>query len=147
MPRAQGLEHLHDFFQPTSPLTGIDAGDTQLLLLSLVECAACAHGQDGAPLREQVEGAHHLGQQHGMTEGAEQDGGPQSHPLGTGRESGQGGEGLHPWLGRQAVADPHGIQARRFRAQGHLQHRIGVLRRFVPHYQRSCGQKDAQFQR
>ena len=140
---AQALDYLQHLFQTRRAGALVHLGVAPLRLLHGVEGAADAHAQLQPAAGNQVHRAHHLRQQHGMPQCHQHYRRAQPHPRRSRRDGRQRGHGLQAGLGRQAVADPHRIEAGLLRPRRHLQHRLGVRRLVVLQQQAARGQQTA----
>jgi len=97
------------------------------LLADVRHVARDAHAQDDPSLRDAIERADDMGEDHGLAQSGQEHGRAQAHPLGARGHRGEKGERLVAWPRSDGVADPHGVEPARLGALRHGQERARLL--------------------
>ena len=121
---AQGLEFMHAFL-------GLRRAD--------------ADAQYHAAARYDVERRHLIGEEYGVSEAGQKDGGAELHALGSHRHGGEHAQRLEPRLGEHRIAHEHGIVAEFLRAHGQVDDGADFRDTCVPEQHPARGEKHAEF--
>ena len=128
LPGTQPVEDLDELLKPGGPARGVHPGGLPLPPLSVVECAADSYGQHQAASGYEVQGPHLVGQEHRVPQGRQHYSRTQPDSAGAAGYRRQGGQGLQPGLGGEAVPYPHRVQPGLVRSLGHGQDGLGIPR-------------------